>query len=79
MPTDRESLTEFMYEFNVPTKDFTKTEVKALKVKIEFVKKQTSHYMRGSHVGYYTFNNCYFILNIPKYITDYIKGKFSRK
>lgn len=76
MMNSTEKLTEFKREFDVPTKDFNATEKKEIKIVVEYNIKETNDYMRGSKVGVYHFEDCFFKLVIPKYIFHFIRNKF---
>jgi len=69
------TLSEFKYMFDLPNKEFTKFEPKELKVILQYKDGETAEYMRCQKIGSHAFNNCYFIVNLPKYILDYVKGK----
>lgn len=76
MSSKTQHLSEFDYEFNMPCKDFKKTIKKNLKVKIDYNTTETQNEIRGQSVGTYKFEKCWFIIQIPKYIREFIKGRF---
>jgi len=63
-----------MYTFNVPTKDFKKTEEKDLKVKILYKSETSATYMRGQRTGALKFEDLYYRVDIPKFIIDKVKN-----
>ncbi len=78
MITNKEKLSSFKYEFLLPNKDFTDSIRKELTVSLEYTTTEKRDMIRGRPAGTNHFEDCYFIVNIPKYVLDFIKGKFKK-
>lgn len=64
---NKEVISEFNYEFDIPNTTFDERITKSLKVQL----------IRDRHQSYgYSQDNCFFEVNIPKYLKDYLNNKF---
>lgn len=64
---NKEIISEFDYEFDVPNTSFDERIQKSLKVTL----------IRDRHQSYgYSQDNCFFEVNIPKYLKDYLNNTF---
>jgi hypothetical protein len=78
MSVETTDLVKFKYPFSLPTKDFKGTETKELTVSVIHKASKSNHYIRGSYAGAYSSEKAYFMVNIPKYLLEYVKGKLKQ-